>query len=74
MRSMQSCYKEELNWATQSEESSFEMPACRDMSLGAEELNWVNNNGKKGIKWCKEDLHVIRSYSETVINLLQEYD
>jgi hypothetical protein len=40
-----------------SEESSFEMPACQDMSLGAEELNdsslqnWqVQNNGNKGIR------------------------
>jgi hypothetical protein len=33
----------------------FKMPACRNMSLGAEELNWINNNGKKGIRLCKED-------------------
>jgi hypothetical protein len=43
---MQSGYKEEFrSWqehyraAVQIEESSFEAPACRDMSLGAEELN-----------------------------------
>jgi hypothetical protein len=33
----------------------FETPACRDMSLGAEQLNWVDNSGKKGIRRCKED-------------------
>jgi hypothetical protein len=36
----------------QSEESSFETPACRDTSLGVEELNGVDKNGKKGIKRC----------------------
>jgi hypothetical protein len=32
------------------------MPACRDISLEAEELNWqLPNNGKKGVRRCKED-------------------
>jgi hypothetical protein len=34
-----------------SEESSFETPACQDMSLEAEELNWqLQTNGKKEIR------------------------
>jgi hypothetical protein len=33
----------------------FGTPACRNMSLGAEELNWVYNDGKKAIRQCKED-------------------
>jgi hypothetical protein len=53
--SVRSGYKEEFNVAAQSEESNFETPACRDKSLGAEELNCVNNTGKKGIRRCKED-------------------
>jgi hypothetical protein len=36
-------------------ESSFETPACQNMSLGAEELNWVDNNCKKWIRLWKED-------------------
>jgi hypothetical protein len=38
---MESGYKEEFIWAAYSGESSFETPACRDISLGAEEVNWV---------------------------------
>jgi hypothetical protein len=45
-----------------SEESSFSMPVCRNVILGAKELiesslcNWqLQNNGKKAIKWYKED-------------------
>jgi hypothetical protein len=41
-QSVQSGYKEEFrSWQQQQrrEESSFETPACQDMSLGAEELN-----------------------------------
>jgi hypothetical protein len=33
----------------------FGTPESRDMSLGAEELNSVDNNGKKGVIWCKEN-------------------
>jgi hypothetical protein len=36
-------------------ESSFETIACRDMSLGAEELNSFENNGKNGIRLEQED-------------------
>jgi hypothetical protein len=39
----------------ESGESSFETPARQDMSLGAEALNWVDNNGKKWIRLWKED-------------------
>jgi hypothetical protein len=38
----------------ESEESSFETPACRDMSLGADQLICFDSNGKKGIRRCKE--------------------
>jgi hypothetical protein len=38
---MQSGYKEVFNSIEWSEESSFEKPACRNMSLEAEELNWI---------------------------------
>jgi hypothetical protein len=57
-------------------ESSFETPACRDVDLGTEELNWVQlqNNSKNGIRRCKEDfVCVIWSDSETVINPLPGY-
>jgi hypothetical protein len=42
---MQRGYKEEFRrWQEEySEESSFETPACRDMSLGAEKLNLVDS-------------------------------
>jgi hypothetical protein len=40
MSSMQSGYKEVFSSI---ELSSFEMPACQDMSLGAEELNSVES-------------------------------
>jgi hypothetical protein len=37
-------------------ESSFETPACQDMSLGIE-LSWqLQNNSKKRIRLWKEDL------------------
>jgi hypothetical protein len=63
---MQSSYKEVFGSIEQQRmESSFEPPASRDMSLGVEELNWVEfwrwqskvieNNGKKGIRPCKVD-------------------
>jgi hypothetical protein len=38
-----------------SEKSSFETTAYWDVSLGAEELNLVDKNGKKRIRQCKED-------------------
>jgi hypothetical protein len=44
MGSVRSGYKEvfgRIESSRESEESSLETPACRDMSLGAEELNWV---------------------------------
>jgi hypothetical protein len=37
---MQSGYKEEFNWAVESEASSFGTPGCQDMGL---ELNWVES-------------------------------
>jgi hypothetical protein len=55
--SVQSGYKEEFrSWQEQHRiESSFVTPACRDMSLGAEKLNWqLQINGKKTIRRCKE--------------------
>jgi hypothetical protein len=42
--SLQSDYKEVFSSIKWSEESCFETPACRDMSLGAEELNWVKSS------------------------------
>jgi hypothetical protein len=33
---------------------SFEKSACQNMSLGTEELNWININGKKGSRLWKE--------------------
>jgi hypothetical protein len=44
MGSMQSGYKEEFNWAAQSEESSFGTPAYQDMSLEAQGLNWIESS------------------------------
>jgi hypothetical protein len=55
MGSVQRGYKEVFSSIEWSEESSFETPACRDMSLGTQELNWVENNGKKGSRLWKED-------------------
>jgi hypothetical protein len=37
--SVRSGYKEEFSWE-ELVESSFGTPACRDMSLGADKLNW----------------------------------
>jgi hypothetical protein len=55
--------------------SSFETPACRDISLGAEELSWqLQNNGKKGIRLRKEASCVIWSDSVTDVNPLPGYD
>jgi hypothetical protein len=55
--SRQRGYKEVFSTIKRSEESSFSMPACQDMSLGAEERiepslwNWqLQNNGKKEIR------------------------
>jgi hypothetical protein len=44
--SVRSGYKEAFNWAAHNINRvvSFETPACRDMSLGAEELNWVESS------------------------------
>jgi hypothetical protein len=54
VRSVQSGYKElSVNIESSrvgSEESSFETPAYRNMSLGGEDLNLVINNDKKGIR------------------------
>jgi hypothetical protein len=50
VRSVQCGYKEmfgsieQARTLVESEESSFEAPACRDMSLGAEELNGVESS------------------------------
>jgi hypothetical protein len=41
--SVQSGYKEEFIWEV-AVESSVEKPACQDMRLGAEELNWVESS------------------------------
>jgi hypothetical protein len=54
------------------EESRFGTPACQDMSLGAKELNWVDKNGKKGIRRCKVDF-MCDSKWQTVINPLPGY-
>jgi fructosamine-3-kinase len=56
--SVQSGYKEVFSSTENNRvESSFETPACRDMSLGAEELSWqLQKNGKKGIRRCKKDV------------------
>jgi hypothetical protein len=35
---------ENSSQAAESEESNFETPAFQDMSLGAEELNWVESS------------------------------
>jgi hypothetical protein len=59
VRSLQSGYKEEFNL----EDLAEFRDACQDMSFAAEELNRVKsselasweNNGKKGIRRCKED-------------------
>jgi hypothetical protein len=50
-RSVQRGYKEEFSWV---QSSRVETPACRNVSMGAEELNWVENNDKKGIGLCSE--------------------
>jgi hypothetical protein len=45
--SVQSSYKEEFGWdelELSLVESSFERPACQEMSLGAEELKWVESS------------------------------
>jgi hypothetical protein len=42
--SVQSGYKEVFSSMKRSKESSFGTPACRDMNLGAEELNWVGSS------------------------------
>jgi hypothetical protein len=46
--SMQSSYKEVFSSI---ELSSFEMPACQDMSLGAEELNSVKSSELAVAEW-----------------------
>jgi hypothetical protein len=46
---VKSCYKEVFRSIESNEELSFETPACEDMSLGADELNRVENNDKKRI-------------------------
>jgi hypothetical protein len=60
---MQSGYKEEFrSWQEQRRmESSFETPACRDMSLGAEELNGVGSCRIRAREefGCEKTLYVI---------------
>jgi hypothetical protein len=59
---------------------SFETPACQDMILGAEELNWrigsVSGDGSRMIekKWQEVNQAVCCSDSETVINPLPRYE
>jgi hypothetical protein len=73
--SLQSGYKEVLSSTELSEESSFGTTACRDMSLGAEELNWVESSQLAAAEWQERKAsRVIWSYSETVINPLPGYD
>ena len=53
---MENGYKEEtIGQYGAAVESNFETPSCWDMSLGAEEVNWVENNSKKGISLWQED-------------------
>jgi hypothetical protein len=42
--SLQSGYKKVFSSTKWNEESSFDTPACQDMSLGAEELNCVESS------------------------------
>jgi hypothetical protein len=70
--SLQNVYKEDFGW-----EECFETPACRDMSLGVEELNWVGScrtmTGKE--LGCEKNFScVIWSDTETVISPLPGYD
>jgi hypothetical protein len=43
-----------------------------ELELSSGDGSW-QNNGKKGIKQCKEDFIVCWSYSETVMNPLPGY-
>jgi hypothetical protein len=52
-----------------------ELSRVPELTVAAE--NWekvIRNNGKKGIRLCKEDFIVCCSYSETVMNPLPGYD
>jgi hypothetical protein len=74
--SVRSGYKEEFIWEIVVE-SSLQTPACRDMSLGAEELNLVGScriMARKELGCDKNTSCAIWSDSETVINPLSEYD
>jgi hypothetical protein len=58
-------------------ESSCETPACRDLSLGAEEFNWVGIGRimvRKELGGAKKTSCAISIASETVINPLPGYD
>jgi hypothetical protein len=72
-------YKEEFrNWQLQHiMVSGFETPACQEMSLGAEELNWIGScriMARKKLDCEKRTSCVIWSDGETVIKPLPGYD
>jgi hypothetical protein len=53
---MQSGYKEDFDWeeVVESEESRIGAPACQDMSLVAEELNWAESSELEVAEYWKE--------------------
>jgi bisphosphoglycerate-independent phosphoglycerate mutase (AlkP superfamily) len=75
--SAQSGYKEVFSSIKWSEDSSFETVAWQNMSLGAEELNWVGScrmKARKELGCEKKAVCMIWRYRETVRNTLQGYD